>query len=275
MSLCAFSNSSVHKYITLLFIRAANHIKQSYSYIRRDFHGSFYLSSQKYPIVNLLSTRNIRQKKTRINKHGMFYTKKTLVSISKRKINNICASEKKKYIVEAEMSTSSDSLQFCMHNEEGSICGRIDSANSDVLWLLHIISQKKSLNKWNAVNRNNERKTAKVTTGTTSVQNKNIQETSAFEAKTARNSKPRNACSVQIDDQRKISQCTNRDEKKTTTTTTTTHKQTNMNKTEISFFHYTSSFLYVRIYHCIRQVQQVCSFVVVFFLRAFALHCTF
>lgn len=34
----------------------------------------------------------------------------------------------------------------------------------------------------------------------------------SIRGKTARNSKPRNVCFVQIDDQRKISQCTNQDE---------------------------------------------------------------
>lgn len=100
-----------------------------------------------------------------------------------------------------------------------------------------------------------------------------------FRGKTARNSKPRNACFVQIDDQRKISQCTNQDKKKTATTTSTTktamvQKQTNMNKTEIFFF--SLHFQFLMLYRSIiasRQVQQVCSFFVC--LRAFVLHCTF
>lgn len=68
----------------------------------------------------------------------MLHTK-TMVPISKRKINNIRwgrkSTEQQKIIAQAEMSTSSDCLKFCMYDARGCTYGRTDSANSDVLWL--------------------------------------------------------------------------------------------------------------------------------------------
>lgn len=115
---CLFEFHCSQIHYTFIYSNCQPH-KQSYSYMERFpwvflIFSPIFFSEIFYCELTVYSKHSrSRKKNEQINKHGMFYTK-TLVSIPKRKINNIRTSEKKNYC-----SSRNEHFvrQFCMHDE--------------------------------------------------------------------------------------------------------------------------------------------------------------